>query len=365
MMKVCFLLGGLQGNGGLGRVTSILANQLSKRNDIEIHTISYLQDERPLCYPLSPAIHTHCLYTQSLSMAKAIFTKHAIKKVRDIIKEENIDLLIACGALYYPLAVLACNGCSTKCISWEHTNPATTNDYKFQGICRKIGIRYSKACVVLTKSAKDYYINQLHVNKKKIFQIYNPIDVHTSPPYNPSSKKIISVGRLSYPKNFSLLLDIAKIVLAKYPDWSWDIYGEGELETELQEKAKALKLTDKVHFMGKVDNLYALYPSYAFLVMTSRYEGFPMSLLEGASSRLPLVSFDVPTGPDEIIDEGKSGFLVSPFDEESMVEKISLLIENEPLRLEFSANAFKSSHRFTLKGIEEQWIQVWCNLIAQ
>ena len=108
MIKICFLLGGFQGNGGIGRVTSILVNQLCQDNDLEIHAISYLQDQRPMLYDIKPEVHTHVLYTTACSMTQAMVFHHAIHKVRAILKKEEIDLLIACGALYYPLGIIAC-----------------------------------------------------------------------------------------------------------------------------------------------------------------------------------------------------------------------------------------------------------------
>ena len=85
-MKICFLLGGFQGNGGIGRVTSILVNQLCQDNDLEIHTISYLQDQRPMLYDIEPAVHTHVLYIAPCSMTKAMIFNYAIKKARAILQ---------------------------------------------------------------------------------------------------------------------------------------------------------------------------------------------------------------------------------------------------------------------------------------
>ena len=157
MTKICFLLGGFQGNGGIGRVTSILVNQLCQDNRLEFHTISYLQDQRPMLYDINPAVHSHVLYTSPCSMTQAMVFHHAIHKVRTILREEEIDLLIACGALYYPLGIMACNGTKAKSICWEHTNPATSSDHKYQNLCRRYAVKRCRHMVVLTKSAEQYY----------------------------------------------------------------------------------------------------------------------------------------------------------------------------------------------------------------
>ncbi len=358
-MNVCFLLGGFQGNGGIGRVTSILANALCEKEDLSIHTISYCQKNIPLLYELSDKIQQHALYSYSPPMTKALLFKNAVGKVRSILRKENIDILIASGALYYPLALLAVRGTKTKCYCWEHTDPNTTSDYKFQGWCRRYAVPRADKVLVLTRSAEDYYRQILRISPQKLVQIYNPIsNTHVDTSYDVHSKRIIAVGRLTYQKNFDRLIRLAEQILPKYPEWSIDIFGEGEDRQTLAEQITTTGLTGRINLMGQVSNLYDRYPSYAFQWMTSRYEGFPMSLLEGASHRLPLISFDIPTGPNEIIEDGQNGFLVDKEDDDRMVACIEQLIENDELRKIMSQNAYRMVQKFSLNDIIEQWCEI-------
>lgn len=364
MTRVCFLLGGFQGNGGIGRVTSILVNQFCREDSLEIHTISYFQDQRPMLYNINPEVHSHALYHIPYSMTKAILVHHAVRKVRDILKANKIDLLIACGALYYPLGIVACKGMKTKCICWEHTNPATSSDYKFQNLCRRYAARKSDYIVVLTKAAEEYYKKNLPRCKGKITQIYNPIDsnVSRSVQYDSSSKKIISVGRLAPQKNFERLITIAARILPNYPEWSWDIYGDGELKDSLQRLIDKQQLNRQIVLKGQVSDLYDRYSDYAFMVMTSRYEGFPMSLIEGAANRLPLISFDIPTGPNEIILNGLNGYLVDASSDNDMIKKIRQLIENQALRESMSKEIYRLADTFTIERILKQWTMLYNEL---
>lgn len=357
MTRVCFLLGGFQGNGGIGRVTSILANNLCKDENYEIHTISYFHDERPQLYKTSPMVKNHVLYTSKCSMTKAILFKHAIKKVKTIIDNEKIDVLIACGALYYPLAVLSCRKSGTMCICWEHINPSTNTDYKFQNYCRKFGAKHCDHIVVLTKAAEKYYVTHFPFCKNMISQIYNPIDDEAikSGEYDVDSCRIITVGRLNYQKNIERLISIAARVLPEYPDWAWDVYGDGDLRDSLQKQIDDNGLTGRVTLKGQVMDLYSRYKSYAFMVMTSRYEGFPMTLIEGAANRLPLVAFDVPTGPNEIIVDGTNGYLIDSNSDDEMVKKIQKLIEEPKTREKFSEEVGRLTEVFALERILEQW----------
>ena len=324
MLKIGFLLGNFQTNGGIGRVTSIIADELCKKDEIEITTISYFKTDAPVLYDISSSINQYVLFSAPVSMVKAILKYSAIKKLRAIIEKENLDIIVGCGALFYPLVILAAKGTNAKTICWEHTDPATTHDYNFQGVARKLAVKSADKIVVLTKSAQKYYLETLKVKKDKLYQIYNPVskDAAKSKEYNGNSKKIISVGRLSYPKNFSALIDIASNVLSQYPDWTWDIYGEGEERAELTAKIESKNLVGKVNLKGQVYDLYDRYGDYSFQVMTSRYEGFPMSLIEGAVNRLPLISYDITTGPNELIVDGVNGYLVEKENTNEMTKKI-------------------------------------------
>lgn len=363
-MKICFLLGGFQGNGGIGRVTSILVNRFCDDADMDVHTIVYLQDQRPILYDINENVHRHVLFTVPCSMSKAMALGHAVKRVRKILTEEKIDLLIACGALYYPLGIMACKKTNARCICWEHTNPSVSSDHKFQNLCRKYAAKRCGHMAVLTKSAEQYYKQHYPVCRNKISQIYNPIakDAARSERYNSESKRIISVGRLSYPKNFERLISIAARILPQYPDWSWDIYGDGELRDSLQELINASGLESQLTLKGQVSNLYDRYGDYAFMVMTSRYEGFPMSLIEGAANRLPLVSFDIPTGPNEIIADGKTGYLIDSDSDDDMVEKIRYLMDKPALRASMSSEAYQLIGTFSLERVSEQWKMLYGKL---
>lgn len=356
-MKIGFLLGNLQGNGGIARVVSIIANELCKEH--EIHIISFCPAIMPAGYEYDTRIICEQLLNDRVTMTTAILKKHIIGKLKKYIHIKQIDILIGCGELYFPLAILASAG-KIKCYCWEHSDPAGTNDHKHQMFSRKMAVMFGTRIIVLTKAAETFYVESLHCKSSKITQIYNPIggNVAHSIGYNEESKKILSVGRLTYQKNFQLLIKIASQILTKYPKWSWDICGEGEDREELEKLIKDYNLVNRIVLRGQIKNLYSEYGNYAFMVMTSRYEGFPMSLIEAEANRLPLLSFDVPTGPNEIIKDGENGFLLKQQDIDGMVLKIQELIENLELRKNMSNIAVQFSEEFTLDKIMQKWTKL-------
>ena len=108
-MRICFFLGELTGNGGIGRVTSVLANTLVEKPDIEVFVLSYANTHKPPLYQLDARIHTHMLFSNPLSMKKAVL-QNIVGKLRRYLKENGIDVVLACGCLYFPATAQACKG---------------------------------------------------------------------------------------------------------------------------------------------------------------------------------------------------------------------------------------------------------------
>ena len=121
-------------------------------------------------------------------------------------------------------------------------------------------------------------------------------------------------------------------------------------------------MSDRLTLKGNALNIYELYPEYSFLVMTSRYEGFPMVLLEAAAKSLPLISFDIETGPNEIIIDDVNGYLIDANNSDAMVEKIDALICDSEKRKELSKNAYDTALKFSVERICEQWYKLLENM---
>ena len=354
-MNICFFLGGFHQNGGIGRVTAMLSNALAASQNFNIIALCYCDPKLPNIYDVSSKIEQRFFLQTYSSMTKQMATG-GIKRLRKILNDNDIDILIACGALFYPISVLACKGIKTKCICWEHSDPEGNNDHRGQYWARRFGIKRSNLNVVLTKQALKVYEEKYRA--RNTVQIYNPVDkavFKSAGNYNVQSHKIISVGRLTYQKNFQVAVQVAAKVLCQHPDWVWDIYGKGEDYDELLRLSRQEGISDQLRLMGQVDDLYERYKDYSLMVMTSRYEGFPMTLLEGSGNALPLISFDIPTGPSEIIEDGVNGFLINEGDVKTMADRILKLMRDENLRKEMSDNSLRESGKFSVRDITAKW----------
>ena len=358
-MNICFFHGGFSLHGGIGRVVSILANGMSENSDYSVYSLSFYKDGKDKAFDIKPSVAEFYLHDQPVSMTKSILT-NGILKLCKFIKKHDISVLIGCGALYYPLTVICARLCRLQSICWEHTNPEFTKDYKFQNIARKIGARLSNVNVLVSNEAKDNYDKRFPKSKNVL--IWNPAAeelFEQSCEYNPKTLNIVSVGRLSYPKNFMRLLSIAKkLDDVNKKDWKWDIYGDGEERGALENEIKRLDLAKRVELKGNVNDMYCRYHNYSLIVMTSRYEGFPMVLIEGAANGLPMVSFDIKTGPKEIIVNGVNGYLINSEDDDAMVTAIDKLLKDKDLRLNMSKTSKATADKFSLNNILAKWDDV-------
>ncbi len=138
-----------------------------------------------------------------------------------------------------------------------------------------------------------------------------------------------------------------------------NIYGEGALRDTIQKQIDELKLTNVITLCGRTSNISEKYAQHSIYVMSSRAEGFPLALLEASSCGLPLISYDCPSGPSEIIENGKNGLLVERVgDIQGMADAICTLIENEALRNEMGEKALQMVERFSIQNIKKEWMEV-------
>lgn len=360
--KIGFLLGRVTGKGGISRVTSILTDSMFKEDYVgAVHIISFHKKDE-VRYGWSEELFYKDLLNDRSAMLKGFYP--ALKNLIAYIKTNKLDILIATGHNVGPLAVLASWFTGIKTVYWSHSS-LVGYDSKSKYFNERFNSIFCNAVISLTKTDQKNY--QKITSFKKVYQIYNPIDpsLQTAiPKYDIQTKKIISVGRLTEYKNFQAGIDAAKIISKKHPNFIWDIYGSGEYELQLKSKILSLNLEHNVFLKGHTSNIYKLYNDYAFVVMTSKFEGFPMSLLEGMANHLPLISFDIPTGPNEIIQEGINGCLIPPFDIKEMAKKISQLIENKELRLSMSKANAQMIDNFSMIKIQKQWKNLFKEVLS-
>lgn len=361
MLNICFLSGDMSRTGGTERVLSIIANELSKqKNKFNIHVLSITNENNTSYFSLEKEIKSdRILKSKDVNFKKQYF--EVVKGIRHYIKENNIDILIDVEIMASLFSILATRFTKTKLISWEHFNFYQDNGSHLRIYARRLAAKFSNCIITLTEHDKQNYLNNLKV-KGKIDYIYNPIENISDDVCDISSKKIISVGRLTYQKGFDMLCEVAKEVLRDNLEWKWIILGDGEDKQKIQDKIKEYNLEGKLILKGKVSNVEDYYKNSSLYVMTSRFEGLPMTLLEAKTYKLPIVSFNCLTGPSEIVKNNVNGYLIDPENVEVMSNRLNMLMNDENKLKEFSNNAQIDIEKFKLKPIIEKWIEVLENI---
>lgn len=161
--------------------------------------------------------------------------------------------------------------------------------------------------------------------------IYNPLPFFPEQVSDGNRKQVIAAGRYVPQKGFDRLIPAWQLVARKHPDWVLRIYGDG-MRAELQQLIDSLGITSSCILEPTVPNIVEKYCESSVFVLSSRFEGFGMVIIEAMACGVPPVSFTCPCGPRDIIDDGKDGLLVEDGNIEELAEKICYLIENEENR---------------------------------
>lgn len=236
-------------------------------------------------------------------------------------------------------------------LNHDHTNDPHRIDNKLLLAFDKTSNRFARHFIAVAAACRDFLIQHESIPPEKITLVPNAIDLRRFSPGTISRKEsreslglppdapvIAGVGRLNPQKNFALFLDIAAALAPRFPDLRFLLAGEGPEEVMLRQKAAALGLADRVVFSGYVADTRKVYVASDFLLMPSRFEGLPMTLLEAMAMGLPVVASRL-DGIAEVVEDGREGFLVKCSDTAGFVERCAGLLENPAKSSEFAAHA--------------------------
>ncbi|WP_328854305.1 glycosyltransferase family 4 protein [Microbispora hainanensis] len=180
-----------------------------------------------------------------------------------------------------------------------------------------------------------------------------------------TTKTVVTVGRLTWGKGYDLLIRAWAHVTARHPDWTLRIYGGGPRQEKLQASIDKRGLSERVFLEGPAEDVGAVLADASMFVLSSRHEGMPMVILEAMSKGVPVVSYDCPTGPGEMVAHGHDGLLVKAGKIHAMADAICTLIEDEDLRRRMGANALKTAARNDIDVIGARWEDLLAGLVAR
>ena len=220
------------------------------------------------------------------------------------------------------------------------------------------------AVTVLTEADERAYREALDGTGVRIARIPNPLAA-TLPVRSPLRRPlVVSAGRLVKSKGFGDLIAAFEGVVREHPEWQLRIYGSGPEKERLRARIHERHLYNHVYLMGTTRQLDEVLAQASMFVLSSRHEGFGMVLAEAMSHGVPVVSYDCPQGPREIIDNGRDGLLVPPRDVHGLTAAMLRLVEDEWLRRTMGGEAAKSSERYAVERVRERWEALFRELAA-
>jgi glycosyltransferase involved in cell wall biosynthesis len=377
--KIVYLLpGGLFNSGGMERAITIKANYLAEASGYDVSIVTTEQMGRPIFYPLSEKVHLHHLdigihenfgkesYPRKV-VSRYLKTKEYKKKLKALLFEIKPDITISTlgldigfinqlkdgslkiGELHFPgnFRQLMANKLSKDFIS------NLVAKLRTQELKRKCALL--DRLVVLTHEEKASW-KQLYT----VSVIPNPLPFYPETQSPLMNKQAIAVGRLAYEKGFDMLIDAWRIVSDKHPDWKLNLFGNGNQKQNLLQRIADKGLENVIKIHEPTDAIQSRYLEHSLFVFSSRYlDALPMVLIEAMASGLPLVSFNSPCGPKDLIRDGVNGFLVETGDIDTFSEKIIALIESQTLRQSMGKAAKEFAGNYKIETVMAQWINLF------
>lgn len=218
------------------------------------------------------------------------------------------------------------------------------------------------AVVTLTARDRDRYQAEIGDQGVVVTAIPNAIPLAHARPASLDQPLVVAAGRLTTQKGFDLLIEAFGEVSVRAPDWQLRIYGNGPKRQELQQLIDDRHLGHAVQLMGRSRTLATVMVRSSIFVLSSRYEGMPMVVLEAMAHGLPVVSFDCPTGPRELITNGVDGILVPAGDVRALASAIGRLIRDERTRRELGAAARRRVDAYSTTVIMPRWEALFADL---
>ena len=344
--------------GGAERVLTLLANEFCEKGwSVTLLTLD--SGSEPAFFELHPDIQHWplSLKREQGSWLKAVkvhilrpfLLRRAIKRSRPLAVITFIDLNNI-------LTLVATIGLKIPIIISERVHPAFHSIGKFWSLLRQVVYKRSACLVLQTRDVRSFFSSSIQKNSRII---PNPVLVPEYPApalkSGASSKTLLAMGRLRQQKGFDLLLKAFAPLYNKFPDWMLEIWGEGEQKKYLEDLRDELGLRNRVWFPGLAKEHYKTISAADIFVLSSRYEGFPNVLGEAMACGLPVVSFDCPSGPSDLIQDGVNGLLVSPGNILQLSSSMERLMTSTDLRKSLGEQAQKITEIYSLDKIVQSW----------
>ncbi len=365
MKHILFLVSSMHG-GGAERVAALLCNQWVKQGH-QVTLMPTFSGRGDCLYLLDERVKLDFLADRLDSTSRSISNKiRRMSTLRRAIREISPDVVVSFLPPVNVAALVATIGLKTSVIVSERIYPPSMPVGWGISLLRKLTYPTAHSVVMQTIKGMHWLTKTIPTVSGAV--IPNPViyPLSTGMPeirpdsIVPSSKRVLlAVGRLEVQKGFDLLLQAFGKVSKIWPDWDLVILGEGTERGDLELMRHQLELDKRVYLPGRAGNLAEWYNRANLYVMSSRFEGFPNTLLEAMAYGLPAVSFDCDSGPRDIIRHETDGLLVAPDSGiDGLVTSLNNLMSDDQRRKMMGQCALEVRERFSMEKVASLWDKV-------
>lgn len=374
-MKLVYCIPSLEKSGGTERVLTDRVNFLVQQKDYEIYIVTTDQKSENFFFPLSPLVKVIHLnidfaYIADYPLLKKIFLyrkkQNAYRKqLQCLLLKIKPDITTSFLSHEIDFFHRLCDG--SRKIGENHFNKSFRYDFL---IAHRVGylkrivgfLRYKQLIrqvkkldhlVVLTNEEAKAWPE---MPRKRV--IPNWLASLPSSYSTCERHEVVAVGRYVPEKGFDFLLRAWQKIIVKFPYWNLVIYGDGICREEMNNFIIRNQLNN-VRLAYPVSNVYEVFKHSSISVLSSRFEGFGMVIIEAMACGVPVVAFNCKSGPSEIITHNVDGYLVSPENVQELADRIMDLMNDQEKRKQFGSFAKQNVHRFTQSNVAKKWIELY------
>ena len=363
-MRILYVFRSLAHWGGIERILVDKMNHLVSMYGYEVFMLTTDQGSHPVPYQLEKNVHLEDLgirFHQQYRYhgVKRLLTARRMsrlfkQRLSDRMQKIRPDVIVCTTANHVDINIIAELKGSTPLIVESHSIYRMTLDQKglrnrYADFMYRKGLSKAQMIVALTEGdAAEWRKAFPHV-----CVIPNMVHLNEGELSSLGHKRVLWVGRFDYQKRPMEMIEIWKRVYPQFPDWHLDIYGEGEQRQQLEDVAQSLNMN--IHIHQPTDRIFDVYRHSSVLVSTSLFEPFGLVIPEAMSCGLPVVAYDSPYGPANIVDNGKNGFLVPMDDQQLFAKQMIRLMSDINLRQQIGEGAAISAQAYSAERIMPQW----------
>lgn len=377
-LKIVYLTPALYMAGGVERVLTLKANYFVEHFGYDITIILTEGKDKPLAYTLSDKIKVVNLDVNFEELWTCSFLKKVfvyLRKQRQYKRKLKAELMrirpdITDTLLRREINFITQIKDGSKKIGELHVNRANYRNFEANDTnwVKQLFAKYWMRNLISHLKQLDKFIVLTEEDKSAWTELDNVVAIHNPVSFKPVSvsplteKRMIAVGRYAYQKGFDMLLRAWKKVETQCPDWKLVVYGDGD-RAPYQQLLEELGIdANRCHLNAPTNQIQQEYVNSSIFVVSSRFEGLSMALLEASACGLPIVSFACPCGPRDLITDGVDGLLVEKENVDALADSLVKVMSSAELREAMGSAILTKAELFKIEHIATQWKQLFESL---